>query len=122
MKTFKYKITSLLILLCIGLQAQNFDKKVKETFKVNSEVSIDINSSHTDIDIETWNKNEVSIEGFMEVSGVSKEERLGVGPSDTIIRVQRRAFRAQIKQECTCFWVRVSIFRAAAAWYDITLG
>jgi len=74
MKTFKYKITSLLILLCIGLQAQNFDKKVKETFKVNSEVSIDINSSHTDIDIETWNKNEVSIEGFMEVSGVSKEE------------------------------------------------
>jgi hypothetical protein len=74
MKTYKYKIVGLLVLLAFSVQAQKFDKKVTENFKVNSDAVIVINAMHTDVDIETWNKNEVSIEAVMEVEGVSKEE------------------------------------------------
>ena len=76
MKTYKHKIVTLtlLFLTVISVQAQKFDKTIKEKFKVNSDVEIVINTAYTDVDIETWNKNEVSIEAVMEVEGVSKEE------------------------------------------------
>ncbi len=74
MKTNKYKIVSLLLLLAVNVQAQKFDKKITESFKVNSDVTIEINAAHTDVDIETWNRNEVSIEAVIEVEGVSKKE------------------------------------------------
>jgi len=75
MKTLKYKIVSLVVLfIAIGANAQKYDKKVTEKFKVNSDVAIVINASHTDIDVQTWNRNEVSIEAFIEVEGVDKEE------------------------------------------------
>ena len=41
---------------------------------MNPDVTIVINATHTDVDIETWNKNEVSIEAVIEVEGVSKKE------------------------------------------------
>lgn len=74
MKTYKYKIVSLLLLLAISVQAQKFDKKITEKFKVNSDVIIEIYTAHTDVDIETWNRNEVSVEAVIEVEGVSKKE------------------------------------------------
>jgi len=75
MKTLKYKIFSLIVLfITISVQAQKFDKKITEKFKVNSDVTIVINATHTDIDVETWNKNEVSIEAFIEVEGAEKDE------------------------------------------------
>ncbi len=74
MKTYKYKIVAILMLLAFSAQAQKFDKKVTEKFKVNSDAVIVINAVHTDVDIETWNKNEVSIEAIIEVEGVTKEE------------------------------------------------
>ena len=41
MKTYKYKIVTLaLLLLAISVQAQKFDKKITEKFKVNSDVVI----------------------------------------------------------------------------------
>jgi len=74
MKTYKYKIVSVLLLLAISVQAQKFDKKITEKFKVNSDVIIEISANNTDVDIETWNKNEVSVEAVMEVEGVTEEE------------------------------------------------
>lgn len=74
MKTYKYKIVSLILLLTVSVQAQKFDKKINENFKVNSDVTIVINAAQTDVDIETWNRNEVSIEAVMEVEGISKKE------------------------------------------------
>lgn len=74
MEPYKHKILAIFLLLGIGLQAQTFDKKIKESFKVNNDVALVINSNHTDITIETWNRNEVAIEAVMEVEGVSKEE------------------------------------------------
>ncbi|NOR28353.1 MAG: hypothetical protein GQ540_07480 [Lutibacter sp.] len=75
MKTYKYKIVTLaLLLLAISVQAQKFDKKITEKFKVNSDVVIEILADNTDVNIETWNRNEVSIEAVIEVEGVSKKE------------------------------------------------
>ncbi|MFK5958537.1 MAG: hypothetical protein QM495_06640 [Lutibacter sp.] len=74
MKTYRHKIVTLtlLFLTIISVKAQKFDKTIKEKFKVNSDVAIVINATNTDVDIETWNKNEVSIEAVMEVEGVTK--------------------------------------------------
>ena len=70
MKVYKYKIFGLIVLLAVSVQAQKFDKTIKEKFKVNSDVEVVINAAHTDVDIETWNKNEVSIEAVMEIEGL----------------------------------------------------
>ncbi len=74
MKVYKHKIFALLLLLAVSVQAQKFDKKIKEKFKVNSDVEVVINATHTDVDIETWNRNEVSIEAVMEIEGLPEEE------------------------------------------------
>jgi len=74
MKTYKYSVLAILLLMGIGLQAQTFDKKVSESFKVNSNVEVVVDANNTDVTIETWNKNEVEIEAVMEVEGVTKEE------------------------------------------------
>ncbi len=54
--------------------AQKFDKKFTENFKTNKNVEVAINASNTDINVTTWNKNEVQVEAFIEIEGISKEE------------------------------------------------
>ena len=75
MKTFRFKvILGCLLLSFASITAQKFDKKYTEEFKVNPEVTIVVNASYTDVDVETWNKNEVAVEATIEVEGVTKEE------------------------------------------------
>jgi hypothetical protein len=68
------------ILTCIAIGffgtffAQKFDKKFTENFKTNKDVEIAINAVNTDINVTTWNKNEVQVEAFIEIEGVTKEE------------------------------------------------
>ena len=60
-KSYKYVITFLTI-CCIGTTfAQKFEKKFSENFKTNKDVKIYINASHTDINVTSWNKNEVQV-------------------------------------------------------------
>ncbi|MCQ0111322.1 hypothetical protein [Zhouia amylolytica] len=54
--------------------SQKQAKDFKESFNVNPEVSININTSYTDVEFETWDKNTVEVIGTIEVEGVSKEE------------------------------------------------
>lgn len=49
-------------------------KTYKEDFKVNPDVVVELNTSHADIEFETWNKNEVVIEATIELEGASEEE------------------------------------------------
>lgn len=76
MKFSKYKIISMF--LAIGFVstavAQKQDKKFKETFNVNKDVVVEINASNTDINVTTWNKNQVQVEAIIEVEGLTKEE------------------------------------------------
>lgn len=54
--------------------AQKFDKKFTENFKTNKNVEVAINASNTDINVTTWAKNEVQINAFIEIEGITKEE------------------------------------------------
>lgn len=73
-RLFKSIIT-LVVFGCITTSyAQKFDKKFKENFKTNKDVEVEINASNTEINVSTWNKNEVQVEAFVEIEGVTKEE------------------------------------------------
>lgn len=74
MKALQYK-TSLIVLLFLSsiLYAQKFDKAYTEEFNTNSDVIIDVNTRHTDIEIKTWNKNKVVVEAIMVIEGANKE-------------------------------------------------
>ncbi|NER12203.1 hypothetical protein GWK08_02000 [Leptobacterium flavescens] len=53
---------------------QTQTKRYTENFKINGDAVIEINTSHTDIEFETWDRNEVAVEAIIEIEGVSKEE------------------------------------------------
>ncbi|WP_435416341.1 hypothetical protein [Polaribacter aestuariivivens] len=76
MKHKSYKpILTLLAICFLGTAfAQKFDKKFTENFKVNKDVKVAINATNTDINVTTWNKNEVQVNAFIEIEGISKEE------------------------------------------------
>lgn len=76
MKIRLYKAIFTLFAIGIGssISAQKFEKKFTENFKVNKDVEVVINATNTDINVSNWNKNEVSIEAFIEIEGVSKTE------------------------------------------------
>lgn len=75
MKLKTYKCIGFLIaaFFISGLQAQKFDKKYNETFKVNKNVVLAINASNADINVSTWNRNEVSVKAVITVEGLSKK-------------------------------------------------
>jgi len=73
-KSYKYIITFIAIGFLGTIYAQKFDKKFTEKFKTNKDVEVAINASNTDINVVNWNKNEVQIEAFIEIEGISKEE------------------------------------------------
>ena len=65
-----------LLLALVGFtgQVQEKSKTYKETFKVNKDTELNINTSYADIEFETWNKDEVEITAVIELEGVDKEE------------------------------------------------
>ena len=73
-KSYKHIIT--VFALCfLGITfAQKFDKKFTESFKVNKDVEVAINASNTEINVTTWNKNEVQVQAFIEIEGLSKKD------------------------------------------------
>lgn len=78
MKILPYKIIiAILILSTVHVFSQKKQKNFKKEFKTKSDVVIDINTRHSDIQVETWNKNKVVVEAFMMVEGVevTKEMR-----------------------------------------------
>lgn len=68
------KTTILLCLINIGAYGQNQSKTYKETFTVGGDAVLEINTSHADIEFETWGKNEVAIEATIELTDVSDED------------------------------------------------
>ncbi|MBU3012667.1 hypothetical protein KO506_14735 [Polaribacter vadi] len=71
---YKHIITFIAIGFLGTTFAQKFDKKFTENFKTNKDVEVAINASNTDINVTIWNKNEVQVEAFIEIEGISKEE------------------------------------------------
>ncbi len=73
MTTIKSNI--LLLLLCLLLGAGGFaqTKKLAKSYKTNADVALHIDAKHTDVIIENWDKNEVSIEAFLEAGDLKGE-------------------------------------------------
>ncbi|MCH7525366.1 MAG: hypothetical protein IIC74_10315, partial [Bacteroidetes bacterium] len=54
--------------------AQQKLKKTTQSVKANKDLTLNLNTSYTNIEIDTWNKNEVKIEAYIESKELSKEE------------------------------------------------
>ncbi|MBT8184741.1 MAG: hypothetical protein KJN76_07860, partial [Eudoraea sp.] len=61
-------------LMAFTAYGQKETKTYKESFKVADDAVIDINTSHADIEFQTWDKNEVVIEAKIELEGATREE------------------------------------------------
>ena len=63
MKINHLKTFSLLTFCCLFLQVTNAQttKEHTEKFAVNDEVDIHVNTTHTNVKLETWDKNEVEV-------------------------------------------------------------
>lgn len=69
----KHIVFSTALLFGMGVWAQE-TKTYKETFNVAGETVLEINTSHTDIEFETWEKNEVEIVATVTLEEATKEE------------------------------------------------
>ena len=65
-----------LLIALVGFtgQAQEKSKTYKETFNVDNDTELNINTSYADIQFETWDKDQVEITAIIELEGVEKEE------------------------------------------------
>ncbi len=63
-----------LCLISIGAYGQKQTKTYSEKFTVTADAVLDIDTSHTDIDFETWNKDQIAIEGTVELEGATPKE------------------------------------------------
>lgn len=50
-------ITSLFFLTVLGTKAQQKLEKISQSIKVTDQVTIDLNTNYTTIEIDTWNKD-----------------------------------------------------------------
>lgn len=76
-KNTKTIVQLFLLCACLSFQFVNAQEKVEksnENFNVNSDVSVDVNAKQTQLIIETWNRNSVSVEAYMSSEELDKEE------------------------------------------------
>jgi len=74
MKTLNKNLFLLLFLSVCMLNAQTKLEKTNQTIKVNKDVTLDLNTSHCTIELDTWNKDSIEIEAYIEGEKISKEE------------------------------------------------
>jgi len=74
MKTIKHNIVAILLLSVSILFAQTKTQKSSESFNVKKDVIVEINAHDSDIIVEHWDKNEVSVEIVLSIDGVTTEE------------------------------------------------
>ena len=74
MKQYKLITLALLFLWAFSLNAQQKLEKVSKTVKVNKDVTLNLNTNYTNIEIDTWDKNEVQVEAYIESKKLSKQE------------------------------------------------
>ncbi len=73
MKRFSTAVLALCMSIT-GAFAQKQTKTYREEFKIQPDAVIDISTSYADIQFETWDKNEVLVEGTVELEGATQEE------------------------------------------------
>ncbi|SHG18627.1 DNA-binding protein [Flagellimonas flava] len=76
-------VVLLVLAVCVG-QAQEKTKTYTETFNVNDQTVLNIDTSHADIEFETWAKDEVEITAEVELEGATDEEAKDFFEKDVI--------------------------------------
>jgi hypothetical protein len=71
MKTIK--LLMFLMLATTSVMAQKLTK-LSKSVNVSSDVTINLNTSHTNIEVDTWNKDVIEIEAYIDGEKVSKED------------------------------------------------
>ena len=74
MKQYKFITLTLALLCVISLTAQQKLEKLSKTVKANKDVTLQLDTNHTNIEIETWNNNEIQVEAFIESNELSKQD------------------------------------------------
>ena len=74
MKTLNKNLFLLFFFSISVLNAQTKLEKTNQTIKVAKDVTLDLNTSHCTIELDTWNKDTIEIEAYIEGEKVSKEE------------------------------------------------
>ncbi len=74
MTQFKFITLTLIFLSVFSVNAQQKLQKTPQSVKANKDLTLNLNTSHTNIEIDTWNKNEVKIESYIESKELTKEE------------------------------------------------
>ncbi len=74
-----HKSTHVLIAVILGLTlmksfGQKQSKTYSETFKVEDQAVLELNTSNADIEFDTWNKDQVSVVAVVEIEGMTLEE------------------------------------------------
>lgn len=77
---------SLMLFVVAGtaIQAQEKSKTYKETFNVDKEAVINLNTSYADIEFETWDKDQVEVTAVVELEGATDEEATSYFEKDLI--------------------------------------
>ncbi|MBC8756339.1 hypothetical protein H2O64_16815 [Kordia sp. YSTF-M3] len=73
----KSKITKCVLIALLVITfgySQSKKRTKKEVFTVNKDVTLEINTSHADVEFDTWNKNKVEIEATIEIEDATEEE------------------------------------------------
>ncbi len=74
MKAKKHNLIWIVLLSTTIVFGQKQHKKIQESFTVNPDVVVEIKTTHTDVTIETWDKNVVAINAVWEIKGDTKED------------------------------------------------
>ena len=72
--SFPTRRSSDLFLASFSVNAHQKLQKTSQTVKANKDVTLNLDTSYTNIEIDTWNKNEVKIEAYIESEELSKAE------------------------------------------------
>jgi hypothetical protein len=72
MRTLNLKLI-IVCLLTAAVSAQQRVDKSKQSISVNKDVVIDLNTNYVEIEVDTWNKNTVEVEAYLESEELSAE-------------------------------------------------
>ena len=67
------RIATVLLLFCVSLVSAQ--STYKESFNVGDDVLVSVNTSHTNVVFETWNKDIVQVEAFIDDESLSAKEK-----------------------------------------------
>ncbi|MBO0322047.1 hypothetical protein J0X14_07045 [Muricauda sp. CAU 1633] len=93
----------LFVLTGLVCHAQEKSKTYKETFNVDEDAVININTSYADIEFETWNKNQVEITAVVELEGATDEEVKAYFEKDQIT-IKGNSKEIEVSTQGNTFW------------------